>query len=562
MRRAPVLCVAIASLVASACSSDGEEPPDRRNRGGVLRSHLLGMVAAPSIDPKGEPVDPSFSFTPETPEIAVVVQVGQLDDPAPVDVTWYGVAEDGAGEAELFTHTVDVESLDRAFSIGVNEGTLASGMYRVTATLAGETTALSFAVGAEGGAGSVGSDPARGDPPAAGESGAIGSEAVEPAPDDVLAFLGPNGDLGWQDHQAGVVEFMTFVSGGSRPYQVDAGVDGAAPRPVMELTSPPETDDLRQLDLFVDPCTISGGKDLPGTTIAVTGSIEGTAADPTGEATLGPDTLAPAITATSEPSTFSQVAPGDEITFEVTAEELASGGPWQTGVQSIRLREEGGATLFEETFGEAPLPCEQKSWEQTITATYTVPQDPPPIIEIVATAQDFGSGLAVPIPTIAQESRFLFYTGEIWTGTFHADTRVDGIHSTLGVPISCESSLDADVQLTVTSGGAVGGDAVFTESDVVCRGGGVVERNPGGGGVLSVTTGSRSDTELSVSLVVTDGVIASFLPTQLLIDAAIPITAPGHAELEDHVRLSAGVGSVTTDLAWVLDCESCQADVG
>jgi hypothetical protein len=509
------------------------------------------MVAAPSIDREGVPRDPSFSFDPRTPEIAVVVRIGKLDQDPPVDITWYRVGDEG--DEELFTHTVDVGSFDRAFSIGVNPGTLAVGMYRVTATLDGETTELSFAVGSEedGRTGGARTD-AEGDPPTSGDNGAIESGADTPRPADDIFLLGPDLSFPWDDRQAGVVEFVTFLTGNSRPFQLNAGVDGATPQPFMDLMSPATGG---YFDFFVDPCTIAGGKDLPGTTIAFTGTIGDVATDRVVEATLGPDTLAPAITATSEPITFSRVAPGDEITFDVAAEELAFGGPWQTGVRRIELREEGGATFFEQEFGEAPQPCERKSWEQSITATYTVPEDPPPIIEIVASAQDFGSGLAIPVPTIPQESRFLFYTGEIWTGTFHADIRLDGID------VVCESSLDADVQLTVASDGMVGGDALFTESDVVCRGAGAVDREPGGLGRLMVTTGMRSETELRVSIVLIEGMINSFLPPNVLIDAAIPITAPGHAELEDHVRLTSGVGSVTTDLAWVLDCESCQAGV-
>jgi hypothetical protein len=561
----------VAAVVALSCTSDAANQEVPSIRAGELESHLMGMVVAPSMTRQAEPVDPAFSFAPDQTEIVVIVQVGKLDEDPPLDITWYRISPDG--EEELFTHTVEVASFDRAFSVGVNEGTLAQGAYRITATMNGQTAELSFAVGAAvgdgAGAGSSGSEGAAGSPPSPGDSGAVTSEAIESPSGpgtDTQMLLGPPGlaEFSWFDHQAGIVEFQAYFTGRGEaaapplPFQISAAVDGTS-QPVIDSVLP---EGQREIGLSLDPCAIPGGRDLPGTEVRLTGTVGEEVDEST--VTLAPDTLAPMITATSEPSTFSTVSAGDQIVFEVTAEEVPSGGPWQTGVERIFLREEGGDRFFDESYGEQPQPCAQKSWEQTATATYTVPDDPPPIIEIVASSLDFGSGLAVPIPNAPQESRFLFYTGEVWTGTMHTETRVTDIpDSTMpDIKYSCEGSLDADLRLIVAEDGTVSGEAPYMEPKTVCRGAGVGVSGPPESGTLSVT-GTRSATEFRLVLFLVEGHIASYLPVNVLTEGVpIPITGTARAEREFRVQLPSGPATVTTDFAFELTCENCEEDVG
>lgn len=547
-------------VVALSCTSDTANQEESSIRAGELESHLMGMVVAPTMTRQAQPVDPTFSFAPDQTEIVVIIQVGKLDADPPLDITWYRISPDG--EEELFTHTVEVASFDRAFSVGLNEGTLAQGAYRVAATLNGQTAELSFAVGVavvDGeGAGSSGSE-GEGTPPVPGDSGAVTSEALEDASDPSTGtqmLLGPPGlaGSGWFDLQAGMVEFQAYFTGRfpddprpPLPFQIGAGVDGTTTQ-VIDSVLP---EGQQATDLSIDPCTISGGRDLPGTEVRLTGTVDGDVDESI--VVLGPDTLAPTITATSEPSTFSTVSAGDQIIFEVTAEEVRSGGPWETGVQSIFLREEGGDPFFDESFGDQPQPCGQKSWEQTVTATYTVPDNPPPIIEIVASAQDFGSGLAVPVPNIPQESRFLFYTGEVWTGTMHSETRTisEG---------TCRGSAEATLRLVVAEDGTVTGEAAVTGPEEVCRAGPARFTLPGPDAIYSVR-GTKSATGFTLIFGVLSGQAGVGFGTNTATESVVPITGPTRAEGE-FVAVFPGISEITSTNTFQLDCESCEQDAG
>src|SRR5207302_2612859 len=134
----------------------------------------------------------------------------------------------------------------------------------------------------------------------------------------------------------------------------------------------------------VDPCSLAGGADLPGTKVTVKAATEPELASVSSVITLGLDTLAPRLKVVSTPVRGTKVKTGDKINLKVTATEQRSGGPWQTGVKVIQITAQPGGLVKEPWANPSALPkaCSEKTWEQKDEATYTVPKNPPLIIEI------------------------------------------------------------------------------------------------------------------------------------------------------------------------------------
>jgi hypothetical protein len=116
------------------------------NGGGFqeVNGPILAVMTAASLDPQGQVVCQSTTFPPTSPQMTVVVQVGPLTSPATLTVAWYSVAD--AGDVKLFEHIIQVNALDRAYSVGQNPGVLATGTYKAVATLGSATQTTNWTV--------------------------------------------------------------------------------------------------------------------------------------------------------------------------------------------------------------------------------------------------------------------------------------------------------------------------------------------------------------------------------------------------------------------------------
>lgn len=100
------------------------------------------------------------------------------------------------------------------------------------------------------------------------------------------------------------------------------------------------------------------------------------------------DRKKPTLTTTSVPDNGSRVKPGDEITITMVARDDADPKPYQTGIKTLQLvaDSEGGAFVASENYepcADGPPPPQRR-----VVVTYTVPQDPPPIVRLSALAED------------------------------------------------------------------------------------------------------------------------------------------------------------------------------
>jgi hypothetical protein len=257
---------------------------------------------------------------------------------------------------------------------------------------------------------------------------------------------------------------------------------------------------------------------------------------------LGDDTLAPRARVRSVPGPGTQVKAGDQIRVTAVAEERRSGGPWQMGLAQIQLLSLGPSQELVDSVdftGQRGQACDAKAWEGTLEATYTVPPNPPPVVELCVVADDWaGNGEDRGSWKCAQ-----FPTGEIWTGTLHGEWR-NPAAAGLGPHVVIEGDLvsyhDDTVMLTVAPDGSVSGEGSSTA---------VAPMGPPGSYTVTLS-GTREDDAfrpLRVSYSVGGGSA----------DWVVPIrgrTAEG--------TFQSTAGTTTYTLTIKLTCVSCEEAVG
>ncbi len=422
-------------------------------KNGEIKDPIVSMLVAASIDNQGRVAKPKFTFDPTEPQVTVIALVGKITN-APLDLIWYQVTDDGA--QRLFAHQVQVNSYERAYSIGKNPGLLSGGTYAVVGTLAGQTRIIEFDVKqtaaprtmsgtrsskrnergyASGEAPSLlagdwyqgfstlagqaktiafelpgeatpptGALPAstqQGQPPVQGTSGVVPQPEIPRGPRVGTSVSGcyvlPEGDYpDWETQVADVIDVScrgdcsapppglhtiivsATVSGPSKPIGSYVGSEGGA-----------------LADYYVDPCYLSGGSDLPGTKVVVTSSVKDSF-DQTKEIgsvnatfTLADDTYAPRLDVVSTPARGAKVKAGDKISLKIKANEVRRGQSWQSGVMDIQLTANNELVTSKDYLQYRGKSCDAKSWEKTLDVTYTVPSNPPPIINFCAITDDF-----------------------------------------------------------------------------------------------------------------------------------------------------------------------------
>lgn len=490
-RRVSVAGVLLLPLVATACTGGGS---DKKPVLPVVRpvGPILSMVPATTFDGSGRPIDPRFTFAPDHPKITVIAQVGQVHE-SPLTFTWYRLA-DGAAQ-RLFQDSVEVTTWDRAYSVGENPGTLASGAYRVDASLEGDTQRLEFVV----------SHPPvedesdlaeQGTPPSQGSSGIVprppGSTTDSGYPWGQSASTGPtcradvtNLDYSTDptvDPTADNLAVGSFLRSGeddecSRDMVGIVAVASGSEPPTAVLRYGIPVNGQEEEGILIDPCgnqpSLATRTDIPGAKFNLFGFIHrGTAGLPevgqvlsagaaSGHATvkLGEDTTAPDLRVVSVPPGGTRVEPGDTIDIHVTASEKRTGGSWQTGLKFIQVVEVGGGLVAKSpVYGTVPQPCERKVWKREfrIPKPYRVPRNPPPVIRLCVIAEDIAGNEGTDCAS--------FYTGQVWRGAMHTETKL-----TYPLARPNSASYDSSLVLVVDRDGVVTGHGTARLMGGSCR---------------------------------------------------------------------------------------------
>lgn len=485
-----VLVSALLLLTLAACgkSEDWNEPeaPAPAAQAGqppaskAVPRMILHMVVAGSIDAKGIPVGELYTFAPDQPQITVIARVGKVAEGSSIRFAWYQETDDE--DEPLFDQTVPVVSFDRAYSEGKNPGTLAPGIYKVTATLGDSVREIEFTVAplsqkstprAESDiefhwlsafgvalvhAQSPTSDADPGQPPVAGASGAVHDPAPMPgaspskqSPQCDVEFMDYDRSyLLWHDWQnngtamAGVIIVDVFCSGPTESIPlvpatgpISEGIvafshNGVRVEPLrlieggygfLDVKPGVSLDERREYS--VDPCATAPGWDLPGEKIDVTFRTTDRRFSklPLYSAvyTLHEDNSPPTLEVHSQPAKTTKVNAGDKIEIKITARDddhYVYGG-WETGVQKMWLTGPAG-DIGKPEINPSPIPqaCAKKAKKHTYTTTYTVPSNPPDVIKLCAHAQDYAGN--------KREKCTTFPTVDCRHATFHYDVRVAG----------------------------------------------------------------------------------------------------------------------------------------
>jgi len=420
------LFTALAILLMASLSCNFVTGLVNGNGNTEISGPIIGMAAGSSVDQQGQVVDPQFTFDPSQPQIAVAVQVGKLDNPAPLTITWYQVTDQG--NQKLFSDTVQVSANEQAYSIGTSPGLLAPGSYTVTATLNGQTEDTDFDVSPQKASlsGAVPASTQQGAPPVSGGSGTTPQSAATGfyKPAGPCTDIKPSGG-GYsvsqeEDQQAEIGVRGECPEPESSGYlytiTVSATVNGALQK-LGDYTPDPEG---VLTSFYSNPCNLPGGSDLPGTKIMVTSALSLQADQPIATIpatfTLGDDDLAPRIKSPLQTSIppGSKVKPGDKITITATAQEKRLGpAPWQTGVKDIQFTANGDVIDDPNNPwvnpSKLPQACDKKTWEHTAQLTYTVPKDASGLINLCAFAEDYNQA--------GSDTCATFHTGNHWIGT-------------------------------------------------------------------------------------------------------------------------------------------------
>ncbi len=353
-------------------------------------------------------------------------------------------------DEELFEGQLQSKDADRAFSLGTNADGLRAAsafewasssvtrMQKVTFN-ASLLRTLSNAFPSQGAQ--------QGNRPVSGTSG---TAPPTPNPSTSPGCIAEIYNTGEQSSADSVIVFfqVACTEGFSGDADLFVGIAGASQNHFGNYLVNPN--DWLRVHEDVKPCQLPGPSDLPGTKVVAKGTLfsmgpkedyqSGHKTSYEGIYTLGNDTSKPTVHVVSTPERGSLVKAGDKITLDVNAREEKQGQSVQTGVRRIWLEAKPeGLNKPDEWINPSrlPKPCDQKTWEKDFQATYTVPKNPPPIIEICSYADDYADNEGFNCA--------YFATGE-WRGTLREVAQGNLYNETVTVLFSFNEEPDGTIK--------------------------------------------------------------------------------------------------------------------
>lgn len=191
------------------------------------------------------------------------------------------------------------------------------------------------------------------------------------------------------------------------------------------------------------------------------------------------DRQAPNLHTTSVPPKGTKVKPGDRIAVTMVARDDAN--RVQSGIHRIQLvaRTAGGdVRVGGQDYPLVPRPnCEGMPEARTLVLTYTVPNNPPPIVRLVAVTEDFVN--------LSDHDIGLFPTGD-WYGTITWTHRVVRSIAEAVTTANADVSLKYDPRITGLTGTLVGNHTATSSG--ACTG-----RTMSPAGIQATLTGSYTE---------------------------------------------------------------------
>ena len=475
--------------MAAACSSErsaARDQPGTTTPAAALeidQSPIASLVVGERAGEFGQNVNAAASFPIAAPRLTAIARVGPTS--GTVTFNWIRVPAEG-DPVRLFSHKVEVEPGEVAYSTGISPGVLAGGVYRVEARMENDREVAGFVIEAPDGGDQPAGRAAPGasitGPPVAGPSGALASSppfAEKSAANfAVLSFDNP-------DTHASAVD-LGLVFRVNQPITAEVRVsmndrDLAGRVALLPGASPPE------IRIVVDPCGL--GSDLPNSRVdfsvrfsPISANLAlsdrdawygGGAVVPAAKSTpilLGLDRTRPVI------STFNtsrrdgdRVKSGDKIGVNVIAQDLkVAGSTWQTGVKVLRLRA-NDVEVATAAGPRVPPACDESKRQLTLQLdeqnerVYKVPANPDPIIKLCALAEDYATPPNVSLLECATYTTGAGNNVRKWTGSI--DWTIDGVTVRHSERLSVTLADDGEGNLTGTM---TGDDPFVTMPGVPC----------------------------------------------------------------------------------------------
>jgi len=162
----------------------------------------------------------------------------------------------------------------------------------------------------------------------------------------------------------------------------------------------------------------------------------------------------PKLDTNSVPRKGAKIKAGDKITVTMVARDNANA--WQSGIKTIQLVADSEGGRFIEVRNYLPSPgCLAPPMERRVVATYTVPQNPPPIVRLTALTEDFGGLMDTDVGE--------FPTVEVWKGSVKLER--DGRN-----PQCSAIKSETEFTIAVAGDGAVTGSGTLDHSSYTCEG--------------------------------------------------------------------------------------------
>ncbi|MGZ6986165.1 MAG: hypothetical protein ACXVKP_14800, partial [Ilumatobacteraceae bacterium] len=154
------------------------------------------------------------------------------------------------------------------------------------------------------------------------------------------------------------------------------------------------------------------------------------------------------IAFTSVPASDDLALAGSTVVLTADAVDGTGSGVGASGIASIEILDPAGKDVGEPSHFDGPRSCDKSRLAKRITASYTVPQDPPPVFILTVVAIDFAGN--------KQQVAASYVTTAAWDGVIFART-VAVVPGT-----TCRQSWQVTFSIVADANGAVTGSGDAT----------------------------------------------------------------------------------------------------
>jgi hypothetical protein len=374
--------LAVGAAVALGCTACGSvnAPPAQ---GKQVTGPILDLVTAMKISISGLPVGVRQAFSTQNDSATAVVELGQLGSASQLVMTWYRLT--GTGSQRLFSKQITVSSYGFAYSTAVSAGSLPLGTYQVSASIAGVTKYIDWAV-------YVPATPALTDFHShAGTKLKLGGSGSFPAAAPPARHC---------NHLRTIVSMPSIshvhvsVAAYCPPNRTSGPVRGVVTASMDKIAGLDLIGSMHQLpdgfiigNFTINVCKLPGGSDVPGSEFIMSTLVlyGGYSRNFGNTFTLPVDHFNPSVRITSSVPAGTAVHPGEKITLRITGAEPTELGP-QLGIRVLRLYGPSGQLYQSDHYKLAKTGCDNSRLTKTMVVHYTVPANAPKVLTLTAQA--------------------------------------------------------------------------------------------------------------------------------------------------------------------------------